>query len=62
MKNIIIYPKDIERITGRTDRYGRKLITRIKKHLNKKDHQFITLDEFCDFTGLDINTIKSILK
>ena len=53
LKRIIIYPKDVQRITGKSERYGRQLIRNIKSHLNKKDHQYITIDEFADYTGLN---------
>jgi GTP-sensing pleiotropic transcriptional regulator CodY len=52
VNRIIIYPKDIQRITGKSERYGRLLLKRIKDHLKKEDHQFVTVDEFCTYTGL----------
>ena len=36
LKRIIIYPKDIQRITGKSERYGRKLIQDMKEKLNKE--------------------------
>jgi len=59
---ICIYPKDIQRITGRSERYGRKLLEKIKNQLNKEQHQFITIDEFCDFTGIDKTDVQEYLK
>jgi hypothetical protein len=59
---ICIYPKDIQRITGRSERYGRKLLERIREHLNKEQHQFVTISEFCDFTGIDIMDVQEYLK
>ena len=47
-----IYPKDIQRITGRSERYGRKLLNDIKAHFGKKSHQFITAEEFAEYTGV----------
>ncbi|MFT6244490.1 MAG: hypothetical protein ACJA0U_003561 [Salibacteraceae bacterium] len=29
------------------------LIQRIKKHLNKEDHQLVSITEFCSYMGLD---------
>tara|TARA_B100000508_G_scaffold138542_1_gene134863 strand:+ start:15888 stop:16085 length:198 start_codon:yes stop_codon:yes gene_type:complete len=58
---ICIYPKDIQRITGRSERYGRKLLERIREHLNKEQHQFVTIKEFCDFTGIDIVDVQEYL-
>ncbi len=34
---IIIYLKDIQRITGKSERYGRLLIKKIKDHFQKDD-------------------------
>ncbi len=33
-----IYPKDIQRITGRSERCGRKLLNDIKAHFGKKSY------------------------
>jgi hypothetical protein len=49
---LIIYPKDVQRITGRSERYGRLLLKKIKGHLNKDEHQFVSVEEFCVYTGL----------
>ena len=60
-KRICIYAKDIQLITGRTERYGRKLIEKIKKHLGKQTHQMVTLTDFCDYTGLKMEEIEAYL-
>lgn len=52
MERMTIYPKDIQRITGKSDRYGRSLLRKIKSHFNKQEHQFVTIEEFCIYTGL----------
>jgi hypothetical protein len=51
-KRVCIYPKDVQRITGRSNSYARILLRQIRKDLNKQEHQFITVDEFCAYTGL----------
>lgn len=58
---ITIYPKDIQRITGKSERYGRMLLQKIKTHLNKDSHQFVTIEEFCAYTGLKIETVSQYL-
>jgi hypothetical protein len=60
-KRLCIYPKDVQRITGKSDRYGRKLLKKIKDSLKKEDHQFITVEEFCSYTGLQTDTIEKYL-
>lgn len=61
LKRAIIYPKDVQRITGKSERYGRKLIRDIKDHLKKDEHQFITIDEFSEFTGIDLELINEFI-
>ncbi len=62
MERLCIYPKDIQVVTGRSERYGRNLIKKIKERFSKEDHQFITIEEFCSYSGLAINEVKQKLK
>ena len=57
VKRICIYPKDIQRITGKSERYGRLLLAKIKERNEKEEHQFVTIDEFCLYTGLKIEQV-----
>ncbi len=61
MENLraVIYPKDIQRITGRSERFGRQIIKEIKEKLNKTSHQFVTLAEFSDYTGISLEDVKN---
>jgi hypothetical protein len=58
---IIIYPKDVQRITGKSERYGRLLLERIKGHFDKERHQFVTVDEFCSYTGIKFEQVERFL-
>ena len=49
---IVIYAKDVINITGRKERTARKLLAQIRKKYNKQRGEFITVEEFCNFTGL----------
>lgn len=62
MKRICIYPADISMLTGRSDSYSRRLLRNIRKDLNKKPRQLISLQEFCDYTGLSIQEIDHLFK
>ena len=62
VKRICIYPKDIMRITGKSERYSRRLLTKIKTHLSKSIHQFVTVSEFSSYTGIDSTIIKEYLR
>jgi len=57
-----IYPKDIQCITGRSERYGRKLINDIKEHFGKQKHQFITSEEFAEYSGINLEIVNAYLK
>ena len=58
-KRLCIFPKDIQLITGRSARYGRNVINEIKIKLNKQPHQYVTIQEFAEYSGL---TSDEILK
>lgn len=55
---ITIEPKDVSRITGKSGRHSRRIISKIRKHYKKEPHQFLSVSEFCSFVGLreeDVN-------
>ncbi|WP_026775370.1 hypothetical protein [Polaribacter sp. Hel_I_88] len=61
-KRACIYPKDIQRITGRSERYGRKLLNDIKSFLDKQPHQFITVDEFSEYSGIQLDIVNKYIR
>ena len=58
---IVIYAKDIMNITGRKERAARKLLAKIKKKYKKERGEFLSLTEFCNFTGLAESQVKEFL-
>jgi hypothetical protein len=58
---LCVYPKDVQRITGKSERYGRMLLLKIRETLNKQDHQFISIEEFCLYTGLKVDQVQPLL-
>jgi hypothetical protein len=62
VNRLVIYPKDVQRITGKSEKYGRKLSRSIKEDLMKEQHQFVSITEFCRFTGLDPEDVAQYLK
>ena len=62
MSRICIYPKDVQVVTGKSERYGRTIIKTIKERLNKEAHQLATIDEFCDFMGFEISKVQGLIK
>jgi len=61
-KRICIYPQDVQIITGKSERYGRKIIKNIKDKLHKQKHQLVTVDEFCDYMGLGKEKVNLFIK
>lgn len=61
MKRVVIYPKDIMIITGKSERYSRYLIQRIKQHLKKEQHQVVSISEFCEYMGLNQEDIEPLI-
>ena len=60
-KRIVIYAKDIMNITGRKERTARKLLAKIKKKYKKGKEEFISIDEFCEFTSLKKESVSEFL-
>ena len=60
-KRVCIYPKDVQRITGKSYRYARLLLIEIKKELNKEEHQFLTIEEFCQHKGLKLELVLPLI-
>ena len=58
---IVIYAKDIMNITGRKERAARRMLANIKKTFNKKQKEFISVNEFCEFTGLREENVNKFL-
>lgn len=58
---LCVYPKDVQRITGKSERWGRMLLEKIRVSLEKKEHQFVTIEEFCVYTGFKIDQVQEIL-
>ena len=57
----VIYPQDVSRITGKSDRHGRLVLSRIKRLLSKEKHQMVSIDEFCAYTGLDPELVRQYI-
>ena len=60
-KRACIYPKDIQRITGRSERYGRKLLKDIRNFFGKESYQFITIKEFAEYSGIEEEIVNKYL-
>jgi hypothetical protein len=61
LTRIVIYAKDIERITGRRLRTCYTILQKIRLYYNKNKNDFVTAKEFCTFLNIDEDLIKDFL-
>ena len=54
---VCIYSKDVQRIMGNEYAQARLYLLKIKKLFYKEPHQLISIEEFCEYTGLKIEHI-----
>ena len=57
-KRLCIYPKDIQRITGKSYRQSIRLLQKIKTDYNKCANGLVSVEEFCDYTGLKYEKVE----
>jgi hypothetical protein len=60
-KRICIYTKDVQILTGKSERTARNLIATLKAIHSKNKHQLVTIKEFCEYTGLEEMEVKKLL-
>ena len=58
---ICIYAKDVQNITGKKERTARKLLSDIRYKLGKQKKDFVTVSEFCEYTGLRIDHVQKFI-
>jgi hypothetical protein len=59
---IVVFPSDVQNITRRGKRASQQLLKDIRTAFGKEKKQFVTVDEFCCYTGLDPEDVKDYLK
>lgn len=60
-KRLCIYPKDIQRITGKSYRQSVRLMLKIRTELNKQVNEFVSIEEFCQYTSLKYEQVKPLI-
>ncbi|WP_282037728.1 hypothetical protein [Saccharicrinis aurantiacus] len=61
LTRVCIYPKDVQRITGKSEKASRRLLQKIKDNMGKEQHQFITTDDFANYTGIQNSLVQEYL-
>jgi flagellin-specific chaperone FliS len=62
MSRICIIAKDIQLITGKSERQCRNIFAHLKVVLNKEKHQEITIQELCEYLGIKIEDVLHLFK
>lgn len=57
-----IYPKDIQNITGKSYKQSRLFLHKIRIHFSKRPDQLVSLEEFCEYTGLQLEHVSRFIK
>ena len=60
-KRLCIYPKDIQRITGKSYRQSIRLLQKIRKDLKKLENEFVSIEEFCNYTSLKQEQVMTLI-
>jgi RecB family exonuclease len=58
---LCIYPKDIQRITGKSYRQSIRLLQKIRKDLNTLENEFVSIEEFCKYTSLKQEQVMTLI-
>lgn len=60
-QRIVIYPRDVVNITGCKIRTAQRLIQTIRAAFEKEKFQFVTVQEFSFFMGMDEELVRQSL-
>lgn len=60
-QRLCIYAKDVSNILGKSMSQSRRILQMIRLVYNKGPKQYISVEEFSDYTGLDIEEVRKHL-
>jgi len=60
MKRVCIYPKDVSILTGKSLAQAQRVLRNLRFLLNKRKDQYITFEEYANYSGIDLELIKKI--
>lgn len=49
-------------LTGKSERYSREILRKIKSLHKKEKYQLVSVQEFCDFIGLNPDEVERKIK
>ena len=59
---IAIYAKDVQNIIGRKPHSARRILSQIRLRYNKLATEFVTIKEFCAFTGIKEEDVQPYMR
>jgi hypothetical protein len=62
MPQVVIYPKEAASITGNSYEAGKRLLQRVRKHFGKSATSYVSVVEFCSYTGLPEQVVSAALQ
>ncbi len=62
MPQVVIYPKQAATLTGHSYDATKRLFQRIRVKFDKPARSFISIGEFCSYTGLPQNEVAAALQ
>jgi hypothetical protein len=62
MRQVVIYPKQAAQLTGNTYEAGKRLLQRIRARLGKDARAYVSVREFCQYTGLPEQEVSAALQ
>jgi len=60
-KRVVIYPRDIENITGLCPRTARQMHLKIRKYYGKSASEFVMTYEFSERSGIPLSIVESFI-
>ncbi len=61
MPQVVIYPKDAATITGNGYDAAKRLLQRVRAHFGKATDSYVSVGEFCAYTGLPEREVAAAL-
>ena len=62
MPQVVIYPKEAAQLTGNGYEAGKRLLQRIRARFSKPAGSYVSVGEFCQYTGLPEHEVAAALK
>lgn len=62
MAQVVIYPQQAANLTGNSYEGGKRLLQRIRAKLQKEARTYVSIGEFCQYTGLPIQEVQTALQ